>query len=339
LIYATALLCSSWIIDATGGALVTQKLLQGGLPLEIDGGEGREGQDKGMGAALGGLIDGFLAAGVADVRTAIVGGVGVHDFTVVAGIGDTEAIAAADDGSGVDDGDDYVSGILAATNEGENAVVGIVGVNPFKTVPVELDLVEGGFGGVKMIEIRDELLDAAVGLVFEQMPVETVGFAPFVALGKFLAHEEKFLAGMGILIGVEEPEVGELLPHIAGHFVEKRVFSVDDFVVREGKKEILGESVEQGESELVVFVFAMDGVVGEIFQGVVHPAHVPFETETQASKINGARDGGPGSGFLGDGEDAGEFLVGDLVHALDEINGVEIFAAAELIGNPLAGLA
>ena len=28
-----------------------------------------------------------------------------------------------------------------------------------------------------------------------------------------------------------------------------------------------------------------------------------------------------------------------LVHALDEINGVEIFAAAELIGNPLAGLA
>ena len=31
--------------------------------------------------------------------------------------------------------------------------------------------------------------------------------------------------------------------------------------------------------------------------------------------------------------------MGDFVHALDEINGVEIFAAAELIGDPLAGFA
>jgi len=108
-----------------------------------------------------------------------------------------------------------------------------------------------------MIKIGDQALDAAVGFVLEQMPVQAVRLAPFVALGEFLSHEEEFLAGVGVLIGVEEAEIGELLPHVAGHFVEKGIFSVDDFIVREGQQEILGESVEERESQLVVFVLAM----------------------------------------------------------------------------------
>src|SRR5258708_18793411 len=33
-------------------------------------------------------------------------------------------------------------------------------------------------------------------------------------------------------------QIGELLPHVAGHLVEKRIFAVDHFVVGEGKDEI-----------------------------------------------------------------------------------------------------
>jgi hypothetical protein len=194
-----------------------------------------------------------------------VGGVGVHNFAVEAGIWYSEAIAATDDGCGIDDRDEQVFGIFPATDEGENAVVGVVGVNPFETVPVELDLMEGGLSGVKMIEVVDEALDAAMGFVLEEVPVEAAGFAPFAALGEFLAHEEEFLAGVGVLISVEQTEIGELLPHVPGHFVEERVLSVNDFVVREGKKEILREGVKEGEGKLVVFVFAMDGIVRKIF--------------------------------------------------------------------------
>jgi len=35
------------------------------------------------------------------------------------------------------------------------------------------------------------------------MPIQAAGFAPFCALAKFLAHEEEFLAGVGVLIGIE----------------------------------------------------------------------------------------------------------------------------------------
>src|SRR6266446_2817874 len=102
-------------------------------------------------------------------------------------------------------------------------------------------------------------------VVLKQVPVKAAGFAPFVTLGEFLAHEEKFLARVGALIRVKQTEVGELLPHIAWHFVEKRVFAVDDFVVGEGEQEILGGGVKKRKGEFVVLIFAMNGIVGKIF--------------------------------------------------------------------------
>src|SRR6266496_2412736 len=249
-------------------------------------------------------------------------GVSVQDFAIEAGVRNAKTITFADDGRGVDDGDNEVFRVFATTDERENAVVGVVGVNPFKTVPVKIDLMKSGFGGVEMIEVGDEMLDAAMGIPLEQVPVETAGFAPFVALGDFLAHKEEFLAGVSVLIGVKE-----------------RVFAVDDFVVREGKQEIFCEGIEKRKSELVVLVFAMDGVVRKKAQSVVHPAHVPFEAEAEATEISGARNSGPGRGLFGDGENPGESAVSDFVHALEEIDGVEVFAASELIGDPLAGLA
>src|SRR2546421_11176339 len=101
---------------------------------------------------------------------------------------------------------------------------------------------------------------------------------------------------MSALIGVEQTQIGELLPHITGHFVQKGVFPVDNFVVGEGKEEVLGEGVEQGKSELVVLIFAMNGSVGKGFERVVRPAHVPFEAETKTTAIGGTGDGGPGGG-------------------------------------------
>jgi hypothetical protein len=194
-----------------------------------------------------------------------VGGVGVHDFAVEARIGDAKAIALADYGSGVDDGDEQIFGALAAADERKNAVVSVVGVNPFETMPVEIDLMKGGLSGIEMIEIGDQAMDATMRIMLKQMPVEAASFAPFISLRELLTHEKKLLSRVSVLIAVEEAKIGELLPHVTGHFVEERVFAVDDFVVGEREKEIFGEGVEKRESEFVVFVFAMDGVVGKVF--------------------------------------------------------------------------
>jgi hypothetical protein len=55
--------------------------------------------------------------------------------------------------------------------------------------------------------------------------------------------------------------------------------------------------------------------------------------------IRRARHLRPRGGFLGDGHHAGKFRVRDVVEFFQELDGLEVFAAAELVGNPLALLA
>ena len=120
-------------------------------------------------------------------------------------------------------------------------------------------LVEGRLGGVKLIEIGDETLHAAMRIPLEEMPVQAACFAPFVALGEFLAHEEQFSCRDERIVGVEQTEIGELLPEVAGHFVEEGIFAVDDFVVGEGQNEIFGEGVEKREGELLCWYLRKTG--------------------------------------------------------------------------------
>ena len=86
-------------------------------------------------------------------------------------------------------------------------------------------------------------------------------------------------------------------------------------------------------------VAAVDRLVVHVAQGVVHPAHVPLQAEPQAAEIRGPRDAGQGGRFFGDRQHAGILQVGLVVQFLEERDGLEVFAAAELVGDPLAFLA
>ena len=58
-------------------------------------------------------------------------------------------------------------------------------------------------------------------------------------LAEVAAHEQQLLAGMRPHVAVEQPQVGELLPQVAGHLVEQRALAVHDFVVRQRQDEVL----------------------------------------------------------------------------------------------------
>jgi len=202
---------------------------------------------------------------IADVGATVDGSVGVENFGVEAGLWDADEVAFADDWSGVHDDGEKIGGIFSAPKERENAVVGVIGVEPFEPVPVEIDLMERGLGGVEPVKVRDKTKDAPVGVMLQEMPIHAASFTPFLTLGKFLTHEKEFLAGMGVLIGEQEAEIGKLLPEVARHFVQERLFSVNNFVVGKREKEIFAEGVEKRESETVVLVLAVNGIGGKIF--------------------------------------------------------------------------
>ena len=83
-----------------------------------------------------------------------------------------------------------------------------------------------------------------MGCVLEQVPVEAAVVVPLAPLAELVAHEEQLLARLGVLVAVEQPQVGELLPVVAGHLAEQRALAVDHLVVGERQHEVLGEGVD-----------------------------------------------------------------------------------------------
>ena len=56
---------------------------------------------------------------------------------------------------------------------------------------------------------------------------------PLAPLANLVAHEQELLARVAVHVAVQQPQVGELLPQVAGHLVEQRPLAVHDLVVRE----------------------------------------------------------------------------------------------------------
>ncbi len=84
---------------------------------------------------------------------------------------------------------------------------------------------------------------------------------------------------------------------------------------------------------------AVDRLLGEVLERVVHPAHVPLEAEAEPAEVRRSRHARPGGRLLRDREHTRLAVVQHLVQLLQERDGVEILAAAEGVRHPLALLA
>ena len=128
----------------------------------------------------------------------------------------------------------------------------------------------------------------------QEMPVEALIVIPFVPLTKFAAHEEQFLARLTIHPRVKHPEIGKLLPFVARHFRNERPFAVHNFVVTEDENEMLLKGVEQREGNVAVMKTAIDRIETRVLQEVMHPTHVPFESEPETPEISRPGNARPG---------------------------------------------
>ncbi len=204
---------------------------------------------------------------------------------------------------------------------------------------IEVDRPQRRAGRGPVVEVAHELLHAAVAGVGQQVPVERAVVVPLPLLGQLAAHEQQLLARVRPHPAVEGAEVGELLPAVAGHLGEQGALAVDHLVVREGEHEVLAERVVQPEGEVVVVVAPVHRVLGEVAEGVVHPAHVPLEAEPEAAAVDRAGHARPGGGLLGDRQHTGVVGVDLDVDLAQQRHRLEVLAAAVHVGEPLAGLA
>ena len=160
---------------------------------------------------------------------------------------------------------------------------------------------------------------------------------PLALLAEFAAHEHQLLAGMGEHEAVIGAQIGEALPVVAGHPAQDRALAVDDFVVRQRQDEIFRKRIMQAEQDVAVVMLAVDRILADVVQRVVHPAHVPFVAEAEPAIFDRTRHLRPGGRFFRRGgglRKTGEHLG---IEAAQEIDGFEIFPAAIFVRDPAAG--
>ncbi len=128
----------------------------------------------------------------------------------------------------------------------------------------------------------------------EQMPVQALRVIPLQPLPKFASHEEELFARVPPHIAIKGTQVGELLPHVPRHFREQRSFAVDHLIMRERQHKVFVIGVHQRKGDIVLMIAPVDRIMAHVVQHIVHPAHIPLQTEAQTSHIDWASDHGPG---------------------------------------------
>ncbi len=268
-----------------------------------------------------------------DLAPAKGGVVGREQLDPAAGLGHAHAVLFAGRRGQVHDHDDLL--VAAATEERQHAVVVVTAVDPLEAVGAGIVFPERRRCEVEATQRLHEGLQLAPLGVLEQVPVHAAFVVPLALLPDLGAHEHQLLAGPRVLVGQQQAEVRELLPVVARHLRIERAFAVHDLVVADAVDEVLVELVDHREGQLVLVVAAVDRILLEILESVVHPPHVPLEGEAEASFARVASDAGPGGAFFGDGEGAGHFFFDDVVGRLDELDGVHVLPPAVLVRQPL----
>src|SRR5690606_22694957 len=99
--------------------------------------------------------------------------IGVHRLAIVAGSRNADAVSFPRHGREIAHDENIRSGIAMA-QPGNHAVFGVVTDEPLEAGALAIPLVECRLPAIGAIEVGDELLDAAVGRLFDLMPVEAL---------------------------------------------------------------------------------------------------------------------------------------------------------------------
>ena len=278
---------------------------------------------------------GGAAAEVTDVAATVDRGVGIEHLLPVAGARNADAVARAGLGGEVAADDDEIRGVAIAAKVGEDALVGVVAVDPLEAGRIAVELVQRRRVRVEPVQVAHQSLHALVGRPLQKIPLQALVVVPLVPLAELAAHEQQLLAGLGEQEAEEKAEVGEALPVVARHAREEGALAVHDLVVGERQDEVLVEGVEVAERQLVVVEPAEERIAAEVLQRVVHPAHVPLEAEAQTADVRRPRHHGPGGRLFGDRlrPRAGRVDLG--VQPPQQVDRLQVLAASVAVGNPL----
>src|SRR3972149_2891396 len=113
---------------------------------------------------------------------------------------------------------------------------------------------------------------------------------------------------------------------------------MNHLVMRKNKDKVLSEGIQEAECQVIMLVFPVDRVLGEVAQCVVHPSHVPLQAEAKASQVCGPGYTSPCCRLLSNGQHPRVGRMENLIESLEEIYRLQVFIPAILVWDPFTGL-
>ena len=165
-----------------------------------------------------------------------------------------------------------------------------------------------------MIEGLHKFLQSLMVRFLCEIPLHLSVFIPLVVFSDILSHEQKLLAGMTHHIAVTGLQVGKLFLSGSRHLAQHRRLSVHHLVMGKHQHEPLAVGINHAEGEHIVAAGTEVGVLSDIVQEIVHPAHVPLHVKAKAAFLLASRNQRPCGRFLRDGQGAAAPLMN---HAVD----------------------
>ena len=140
----------------------------------------------------------------------------------------------------------------------------IVESNPLKTVPVVVVFVHCRCIAIEFVCCSKEVIKLTVLFVAEQVPLELFGRIPLVKLSELTAHKHKFFTGMSKHISKESSYARKLVVIQTRHFVDKRAFAVNNFIMRDREHKAFAECVNHTECKSIVVIISVKRVKADV---------------------------------------------------------------------------
>ena len=114
---------------------------------------------------------------------------------------------------------------------------------------------------------------------------------------------------------------------------------MDHFVMTQHQHEMLMVGVEHREGDLTLMMLPVDRRTGNVAERIVHPTHVPLESEPQPPLVDGLRNTRPRRRLLGYCHNARMARVAGSIECLQELDCLKILPTSEAVRDPLPSLA
>ena len=187
-----------------------------------------------------------------------------------------------------------------------------------------------------MQQIAHKVMQGAIVLLLQKIPVNLSILTPLPELSEVLSHEKKLLSGVPHHEEIARFQIPEFLFLHSRHFLNHRALQMHHFIMRKHKNKLLRISIAHTEGHLVVMVGTINGILLHIGQKIMHPPHIPLEMKAQSALFRRLRNVRPRSRLFRDNDGSVFSFSNDGVQMFKKLNGLKIPVSSVLIGNPLS---